>query len=225
LRDGAPAAEGLLERATRLAARVAVAGTAALARSPRASGPALDAERFRFEMAFFVEHYLGGLLGLSEIAGTIRVELERLADLAAAGPHRVLCHRDFHSRNLMVRADGELAMVDIQDARWGPDSYDLASLLFDAYIDLDAAMRERLLGAYLAALPASPDEEPFRHRLAIVAAQRMLKALGTFGYQITTRGREVYRPAIDRTVTRLETLLPRLDALPRLGELLPTLRS
>ena len=62
--------------------------------------------------------------------------LHELADRAAASPRKVLCHRDFHSRNLMLPPDHSLAMVDIQDARWGPDSYDLASILRDAYIEM-----------------------------------------------------------------------------------------
>ena len=52
----------------------------------------------------------------------------------AAEP-RVLCHRDYHSRNLMLRGD-RLFIIDFQDARLGPDTYDLASLLRDSYVDL-----------------------------------------------------------------------------------------
>ena len=60
--------------------------------------------------------------------------------VVAETPERVFCHRDFHSRNLMVLTDGSLAMVDIQDARWGPLTYDLASLLRDAYMRIDDSM-------------------------------------------------------------------------------------
>ena len=53
----------------------------------------------------------------------------------------MLCHRDYHSRNLMLH-DEPLYIIDFQDARMGPDTYDLASLLRDSYVDLpDAAGR------------------------------------------------------------------------------------
>ena len=86
-------------------------------------------------MEFFLEHFADRFTEL-KIDSRLPAALTRLADRAAEAPHRVLCHRDFHSRNLMVTEDGSLAMVDIQDARWGPDSYDLASLLRDAYVDI-----------------------------------------------------------------------------------------
>ena len=57
-----------------------------------------------------------------------------LADELADEP-RVLCHRDYHSRNLMIH-ERRLYIIDYQDARMGPDTYDLASLLRDSYVDL-----------------------------------------------------------------------------------------
>lgn len=178
---GRPTRDHLYRAAIRLAASIATRGTDALSRSDRAEGPALDGERFLFEMRFFLEHYIGGLLGRPEVATKIRGAVEALALDAAAHP-RVLCHRDYHSRNIMVRRDGTLSMVDIQDARWGPDTYDLASLLFDAYVDLGAAEAAELSDLYWHHLAGSPDLTALRTRLKVVAAQRMIKALGTFGH-------------------------------------------
>ena len=61
----------------------------------------------------------------------------------------MLCHRDYHSRNLMLH-DGQLYMIDFQDARMGPDTYDLVSLLRDAYVDLTAQQVEELIAFFLA---------------------------------------------------------------------------
>jgi aminoglycoside/choline kinase family phosphotransferase len=206
--DDARRAVDLYRSAARLAAAVAVKGTPVLAASERAAGPALDAERFRFEMGFFATHFLGDLLGLGEAPGELAEALSGLADRAANGPRRVLCHRDFHSRNLMVLPDGALAMVDIQDARWGPDTYDLASLLFDAYFDVPedgfrGGVEEFLASAGLGAAPPA-----FEERFSVVAAERMIKALGTFGYQVGVLGKERYRAGIPRTAARLRRLLP-----------------
>ncbi len=54
----------------------------------------------------------------------------------------MLCHRDYHSRNLMLH-DGSLYIIDFQDARMGPDTYDLVSLLRDSYVDLALVARRR----------------------------------------------------------------------------------
>jgi aminoglycoside/choline kinase family phosphotransferase len=213
----------LLGAAVDLAARIADRGTPALERSERRDGPVLDEERFVFEMEFFLEHYAGALRGLRRPSPELRRELHELARAAATTPRKVLCHRDFHSRNLMVLEEGGLAMVDIQDARWGPDSYDLASLLRDAYVEIPERWVEPLIGRYLDALEAPPRRDAFRARFHRVAAQRMIKALGTFGYQTARRGSERYLDAAERTVRRLRAVLPLREETRPLGELLADL--
>jgi aminoglycoside/choline kinase family phosphotransferase len=211
-----PEALALYERAVELAVEISERGSPALAASPRAAGPALDSERFRFEMDFFLRHFVGDHLGCTA-PPDLAALLAELADRAADAPARVLCHRDYHSRNLMVRPDGSLAMVDIQDARWGPATYDLASLLFDAYSDLGPDQVEPLAERYRTALASPPDRAGFHRRLRLVAAQRMLKALGTFGYQTAVLRRGRYTSAIPRTTSRLRELLPSLEETRVLG--------
>jgi aminoglycoside/choline kinase family phosphotransferase len=214
-----------LKPAVLLAAEVAERGTPVLERSDRAGGPALDEERFIFEMEFFVEHYLEGFLGLESLPPELRGELHALAALAADSPRKIFCHRDFHSRNLMVRPDGSLAMVDIQDARWGPDSYDLASLLRDAYADIEDGWLDQLIQIYLGALSNPPDAATFRRRFDIVAAQRMIKALGTFGYQRNVRGSNRYDEALRRTAGRLKLHLPRMESTAKMAVLLGEMKA
>ncbi|HXV78130.1 MAG TPA: phosphotransferase [Candidatus Polarisedimenticolaceae bacterium] len=215
--NGAPP-PGPLLRAVELAAEVARRGTPVLAASDRAGGPALDAARFRFEMEFFVEHYVEGFLGRVGARERLAPALFDLADRAADGPSMVLCHRDFHSRNLMLPPDGSLAMVDIQDARWGPDGYDLASILRDAYIDLDEGWVDPLVDRYLDALDAGGDRHAFRRRLRLVAVQRMIKALGSFGYLTSHLATQRYLEPIPRTVRRLAAWLEPTDELRPLRE-------
>lgn len=190
-----------------LAADIAMRGTEALGQSERALGPALDEERFCFEMRFFVEHYLGNYLGRPDAGAELQDALESLARATASHP-RVLCHRDYHSRNIMVRTAGDLAMVDIQDARWGPDTYDLASLLRDAYVDFAEDAVDAAFDLYRRRVSVAVEVAKLRERFDVTSAQRMIKALGTFGYQIAVLGRERYRSAIPRTLERLGRLLP-----------------
>jgi aminoglycoside/choline kinase family phosphotransferase len=197
----------LLVDAARLAGKIARDGSSALSESSRASGPALDADRFRFEMGFFVDHFVVRHRKITGDQGRLGSLLASLADAAARTPRPVMCHRDYHSRNILVRDNGSLALVDIQDARWGPDTYDLASLIFDAYIDLADGWIEPLIAAYLEA--AGADDGPlFRKRLHLVGAERMIKALGTFGYQIEVARNARYMDAIPRTLGRLDRMLP-----------------
>ena len=204
--------ERLYAAAVDLARAIARQGTPALAASARAAGPALDAVRFRFEMNFFLEHFV---LGLRERTPdpALRARLHELADAAAGSSARVLCHRDYHSRNLMVREDGALAMVDFQDARWGPDTYDVASLLRDAYVEIDEGRVARMLARFGAG-------EDARARFDLVAAERMIKALGTFGYQASARGNPRYLEGVPRTLTRLRRTLAASSGLADLGTLL-----
>ena len=60
----------------------------------------------------------------------------------------MLCHRDYHSRNLMLH-ERRLYIIDFQDARMGPDTYDLASLLRDSYVDRTEERVDELIRGYL----------------------------------------------------------------------------
>ena len=81
---------------------------------------AFDVEKLTWELQFFVKHFLEGYRGVS-LDGRERAALvEEFAMIAEelAGESRVLCHRDYHSRNLMLH-DGRLYIIDFQDARMG----------------------------------------------------------------------------------------------------------
>ncbi len=81
-------------------------------------------------------------------------------------------------------------------------------MLRDAYLDIDERQVPALIDVYLAERADAPDPGAFRERFDIVSAQRMIKALGSFGYLIAVRGRPRYEAAIPRTLARLERLLP-----------------
>ncbi|MEE8412296.1 MAG: phosphotransferase, partial [Acidobacteriota bacterium] len=132
----------LLLEAAELAGRIVQDGSAALSESDRADAPALDTDRFGFEMEFFLENFIGKHRKIKGDHGELRVLLLKLAGAAARTPRSVMCHRDYHCRNIMVRPAGTLALIDLQDARWGPDTYDLVSLVFDSYADLADAWIE-----------------------------------------------------------------------------------
>ena len=121
--------------------------------------------------------------------------------------------------------EGQLFIIDFQDARMGPDTYDLASLLRDSYVDISEDAVEDFLAYFLAlkGLPPSGREAAeFRRRFDLMALQRNLKALGTFGYQTITRRNPVYIQYMPRTLRYARTNLMKYQRFARLHEILAT---
>ena len=184
-------------------------------------GIAFDVEKLTWELDFFTRHFIEAYRGVMIPPASrtaLGEEFDLLIQVLAAEP-RVLCHRDYHSRNLMLH-ESHLYIIDFQDARMGPDTYDLVSLLRDSYVDLPEPTVSELM-AYFLALKGSRDTEPeFRPRFHLMALQRNLKALGTFGYQTTARRNPVYIQYIPRTLRYVRDNLEHLPQFGRLRELL-----
>jgi hypothetical protein len=131
----------------------------------------------------------------------LREVLEAICgNLGAETP--VSCHRDFMVRNLMMRPEGDLVVLDHQDLRLGPPLYDLASLLNDTIFP-SAEAEEALLAA---AGVTSPADRVRYHR---AAAQRTLKAVGTYT-AFARRGVDRHLPLIAPTLRRCREHLARV---------------
>jgi aminoglycoside/choline kinase family phosphotransferase len=183
-------------------------------------GVAFDVEKLTWELNFFTKHFLEGYRGIA-LSTAERTALD--AEWAAitgelASEPRVLCHRDYHSRNLMFH-DGSLHIIDFQDARMGPDTYDLVSLLRDSYVDLTDQQLDDFI-AYFLALKGNPDAAAFRRRFDLMALQRNLKALGTFGFQTISRQNPVYIQYMPRTLNYARRNLAKYPRFGRLHDLL-----
>ena len=187
---------------------------------------AFDHEKLLWELDFFLKHFVEAYRGIqlpTPEREALRREWTPIVEELASEP-RVLCHRDYHSRNLMLN-EGRLYIIDFQDARMGPDTYDLVSLLRDSYLDLpeetvDELMGHFLLGSVTTTTPTTGSRQDFRRRFDLMALQRNLKALGTFGFQTTARGNTVYIQYIPRTLRYVRTNLLRHVRFARLQELL-----
>ena len=183
-------------------------------------GVAFDVEKLTWELNFFTKHFLEGYRGIALSAAertALDEEWVRITGELASEP-RVLCHRDYHSRNLMFH-DGSLHIIDFQDARMGPDTYDLVSLLRDSYVDLTDQQLDDFI-AYFLALKGNPDAAAFRRRFDLMALQRNLKALGTFGFQTISRQNPVYIQYMPRTLNYARRNLAKYPRFGRLHDLL-----
>lgn len=152
--------------------------------------PPFDAALYRWEQEYFFEHLVEDYLG--QDADALRKnqlfidQAQRLGTVA-----RHLVHRDFQSQNLMVK-DDKIWMIDFQGLRRGRQEYDLASLVFDPYLNHDEAQREALLDLW----EEIADERPEPGLFHQCAAQRLMQALGAYANILKNRGDEWYRPHI-----------------------------
>jgi aminoglycoside/choline kinase family phosphotransferase len=197
--------ESYVEQAIALIAKIQAATDLAFERKSIASRLAFDEAKLSWELDYFMEHYFKSLRGETFKHGEeaqLRAELNDVSAELSARP-RTLCHRDFHPSNLMVDAKGRLRIIDYQDARMGPASYDLVSLLLDRRTTMPslAEVRERRLffleERRTRGLEAI-DPDDFAYEFRLMAVQRCLKAVGTFSYQtaVARRG-EVYAQFIN----------------------------
>ena len=185
-------------------------------------GIAFDVDKLTWELQFFQKHFLEAYRGatISDAQrDALAQEYAAIVEELASEP-RVLCHRDYHSRNLMLH-NSALHIIDFQDARMGPDTYDLVSLLRDSYMDFDEKVVDEQIAFFLALRGQRAEAMgEFRRRFDVMALQRNLKALGTFGFQTTSRGNPVYIQYIPRTLSYARTNLERYPRFQRLHQLL-----
>ena len=190
-------------------------GTDALPACPAAADRVFDEDEVRWEHDYFRERFLVGLAGLAptDLAG-LDADLARVGAVVLAQP-RVLMHRDFQSQNILLR-DGRARIVDFQGARRGPYAYDLMSLLRDPYVDLGAADRAELLDHYRRALAEAgrPAPETFAHDCAAAGLQRVMQALGAYGYLSDVKGKAGFRAYIPLGMRHLRELLAAWRILP-----------
>jgi len=200
--------EAKLKEAIELIARIQVASDLAISSGSVASTLAFDEDKLMWELNYFFDHFFGSYrrdqLSEDEVAA-IKADLQAIAAELAARP-RVLTHRDYHAMNLMVDSNGALRIIDHQDSRMGPATYDLVPILVErvlepademwveSYIDYFNEMRVK---HGLAAIP----KDELLYEFHLMTVQRQLKATGTFSYQTAVVGRaEVYekyiRPAV-----------------------------
>lgn len=187
--------ENLLEQAIDIIARIQAATATAIERNSIVSRLAFDEAKLMWELNFFFEHYFGSYRKETLTHGQaaeLKAELNDVAAELSACP-RVLCHRDYHTANLMLDKDA-IRIVDHQDARMGPASYDLVSLLLDRQpappsLAEVRAHRLFLLEARRSCGLDAIDPDDFSKEFRLMTIQRGLKAIGTFSCQTAVYGR------------------------------------
>jgi NDP-sugar pyrophosphorylase family protein/tRNA A-37 threonylcarbamoyl transferase component Bud32 len=156
------------------------------------------------ECRYFVDAFLNKYLGLKIKYADYKNEFEYLAEHALKHAVQGLMHRDFQSRNIMIKND-RIYFIDFQGARIGPIQYDLASLLIDPYVDLPHDLQTQLLTCAVEKLQErmSLDADNFTRCYRLCCLTRNFQILGAFGHLTRVKGKmyfEKYIPAAVRTI-------------------------
>ncbi|MEM6277903.1 MAG: phosphotransferase, partial [Verrucomicrobiota bacterium] len=181
-----------------------------------------DGALYRWEQEYFIHQFVERFLppGLSDRL----LEDESLKELAStlADLPRTLLHRDFQSTNVMI-VEGAAFLIDYQGLRWGLPEYDLASLVYDPYTTFSEAEREYLLEYYFSLCQESGKSESyevFRERLTRCAMQRLMQALGAYGFLSEVKGKTEFLQHIPTAQRRLRQLSQETAGLDILVEIL-----
>lgn len=160
--------------------------------------PPFTADTYEWEQNYFADHFVGDFLGKD--GGALR-ESEELTSLSArlGKSHRHLVHRDLQSQNIILHGDKSY-LIDFQGMRWGHQEYDLASFVYDPYMNHSEEDRERLLDLW----EDITEERPIPQLLRDCAIQRLMQALGAYGNLVENFQNDWYRPHIPTAVQLLK---------------------
>jgi aminoglycoside/choline kinase family phosphotransferase len=171
---------------------------------------AFDAALYHWEQSYFFKNCLGGYFGVEEKTLSDLTALPSLYEMAErlGNRPRLMVHRDFQSQNIIIR-NAQAHLIDFQGMRPGLAEYDLASLLFDPYVDFSLSERQELLTSYVekreaALLPVSPQ---FREAFCLCGIQRLMQALGFYGFAATVKDNKAFLKYIPAAMTSLRSLV------------------
>jgi N-acetylmuramate 1-kinase len=135
---------------------------------------------------------------------------KRFAERVAKMPYGFV-HRDYQSRNLMVRENEQLAWIDFQDALKGPRVYDLVALLSDSYQEFDRPFIEARLDEFARVAGLENERESIGTEFDVVTVQRKLKDAGRFVFIDRVKKNPSFLRFVEPTILKVKRALERLS--------------
>jgi aminoglycoside/choline kinase family phosphotransferase len=180
-----------------------------------------NAALYAWEQNYFFENCLGRYFGIDNVKLDALATLPALPEIAErlAGLPRVLVHRDFHPKHHHTTA----CLPDrFSGMRPGLPEYDLASLLFDPYVDLSSAERAELISYYRErqAENCRIINGEFDDILRLCAMQRLMQALGAYGFLGLVKGHKHFLNYVPAAMTSLRSVVEQIEGLHELEALL-----
>jgi N-acetylmuramate 1-kinase len=182
-----------------------------------------NSELYLWEQNYFFENCLGRYFKIdkAKLASLAALPaLQKIAEHLASFP-RVLVHRDFQSQNIIIR-NSYAYLIDFQGMRPGLAEYDLASLLYDPYVDLPEMERSELAGYYrrLQVERGIAINVDFDLKLRLCAMQRLMQALGAYGFLGLVKGHKHFLQHIPAALKSLQRIVAEIDGLTQLAKTL-----
>lgn len=181
-----------------------------------------DGKLYRWERDYFRENLVRNVCRIhleKQEEDKLEAELAQLADRLMQ-TKTVLIHRDLQSQNVMIK-EGKPALIDFQGLRPGCLFYDLGSLLYDPYVSFSSEERDALLAFYYGIAESPCSWDAFRELFLLASAQRLMQALGAYGFLGLRRDKPHFLRHIPRALQNLAEaseksgILPALNALSR----------
>ena len=175
---------------------------------------------YRWERNYFKEHFVAEVCRIEmepSFEREFEAELSTLAEKLGR-TRRCLVHRDLQSQNVMIR-EGEPFLIDFQGMRFGSPLYDLGSLLCDPYVNFSSSERDELLSFYYGLSNWNLDWTTFQNAFWEASAQRLMQALGAYGFLGLMKGLKAFLDPIPSGLRNLQLAVSQVPSLPRLQEL------
>jgi N-acetylmuramate 1-kinase len=175
---------------------------------------------YRWERNYFRDYFVREVCRIKldpSFEGELEAELSTLAERLGR-TRRCLVHRDLQSQNVMIQ-DGEPFLIDFQGMRFGSPFYDLGSLLCDPYVNLSGRERDDLLSFYYGLSNWNLDWAAFQSAFWEASAQRLMQALGAYGFLGLKKGLKTFLNSIPSGLRNLHLAATQVSSLARLREL------
>ncbi|CAA6818743.1 MAG: COG3178: Predicted phosphotransferase related to Ser/Thr protein kinases [uncultured Sulfurovum sp.] len=172
-------------------------------------------EEMNLMLEWYLKKYLGHKIECVE-AKMILDSFMLIAKEVLAQPQETFVHSDYHSKNLMINENDEMVLIEFQDAREGALTYDLVSLLYDAYVALDKRERKRFIKLFKNLKGIEVDDETFMRWVDFTAIQRSLTQLGKFARLSIRDGKTTqieHVPLVLQYILDLASNYPELEQL------------
>ena len=175
---------------------------------------------YGWEQNYFKDHFVRDVcrIELDDLfERKLEIELSGLAERLLT-TKRCFVHRDFQSQNVMIR-NGEPFLIDFQGMRFGSPFYDLGSLLCDPYVNFSTSERDELLSFYYGLSKGNLDWSTFQNHFWEASAQRLMQALGAYGFLSLQKGLKAFQEHIPAGLHNLHRAAAQMTSLPNLREL------
>lgn len=178
-------------------------------------------DMYQFEHDYFIEYFVKGYCDINpepSFSEKLRSELSGLTRRIDS-IERCLIHRDLQSQNIMIR-DGDPYFIDFQGMRLGNPFYDLGSLLCDPYASIESDDREELLSFYYVLSSQELDWDVFRSNFWEASVQRLMQALGAYGFLGKLKGLDTFLEYIPSGTDNLYLATSHVPSLSALKDLI-----